>query len=63
MQTQYEVKFLKSVFSLKVELFSSSLGYDSIYSIQMEYRGLVESFPVDGRSRIMDPMTWYGNLT
>jgi hypothetical protein len=64
MQTQYEVKFLQSVFSLKVELLNSSrLGYGSIYSLQMELKGRVRAFPVYGRSRIMDLMTWHGNPT
>jgi hypothetical protein len=64
MQTQYEVKFLQSVFSLKVELLNPSrLGYGSIYSLQMELKGRVRAFPVYGRSRIMDLMTWHGNLT
>jgi hypothetical protein len=40
MQTQYEVKFLQSVFALKVELLNlSRLGYGSIYSLQMELKG------------------------
>ena len=45
MQTQYEVKFLQSVFALKFELFNpSSLGYGSIYGIQMEWRVESEQF-------------------
>jgi hypothetical protein len=64
MQTQYEVKFLQSVFALKVELLNPSrLGYGSIYSLQMELKGRVRAFPVYGRSRIMDLMTWHGNPT
>jgi hypothetical protein len=44
MQTQYEVKFLQSVFALKVELLNPSrLGYGSIYSLQMELKGRVQS--------------------
>jgi hypothetical protein len=62
MQTQYEVKFLQSVSSLKVE---SPLkpGYGSIYSLQMELKGRVRAFPVYGRLEIMDLMTWHGNRT
>jgi hypothetical protein len=65
MQTQYEVKFLQSVFDLKVELFSSfpSLEYGSIYSLHMELKGRVEAFLAYGRSRIMDCMTQHGNPT
>jgi hypothetical protein len=64
MQTQYEVKFLQSVFSLKFELLNlSRLGYGSIYSLKMELKGQVRTFPVDGRSRIMDLVTWHGNPT
>jgi hypothetical protein len=62
MQTQYEVKFLQSIFALNVEL-SSRLGYGSIYSLQMELKGRVRAFPVYGRSRIMDHVTWHGNPT
>jgi hypothetical protein len=62
MQTQYEVKFLQSVFALNVELFIR-LGYGSIYSLQMELKGRVEAFLVYGRSRIMDLMIWHGNPT
>jgi hypothetical protein len=63
MQTQYEVKFLQSVFSLKGELFFSMLGYGSIYRLQMEMKGQVGAFLVYGRSRIMDLVTWHGNPT
>jgi hypothetical protein len=64
MQTQYEVKFLQSVFSLKVELLNPSrLGYGSICSLQMELKDQFKAFPVYGRSRIMDLMTWHGNST
>jgi hypothetical protein len=64
MQTQYEVKFLQSVFALKVELFFfSRIGYGSIYSLQMEMKGRVGAFLVYGRSRIMDLVTWHGNPT
>jgi hypothetical protein len=65
MQTQFEVKFLQSVFALKVELskLSSRLGYGSIYNLQMELKGRVRAFPVYGRSRIMDLVTWHGNPT
>jgi hypothetical protein len=62
MQTQYEVKFLQSVFSLKFES-SISLVYNSIYSFQMELKGRFRAFPVYGMSRIMDLMKWHGNLT
>jgi hypothetical protein len=62
MQTQYEVKFLQSVFALNDEL-SSRLVYGSIYSLQMELKGRVRAFPVYGRSRIMDLVTWHGNPT
>jgi hypothetical protein len=58
-----EVKFLQSVFSLNDEFLSSRLGYGSIYSLQMELKGRVRAFPVYGRSRIMDLVTWHGNLT
>jgi hypothetical protein len=58
------VKFLQSVFALKV-IFSpfSKLGYGSIYSLHMELKGGVGTFPIYGRSRIMDLMIWHGNLT
>jgi hypothetical protein len=63
MQTQYEVKFLQSVFALKVEFPPPRLGYGSIYSLQMELKGRVGVFLVYERSRIMDPVTWHGNPT
>jgi hypothetical protein len=63
MQTQYEVKFLQSVFALKIVEFFIRLGYGSIYSLQMELKGRVRAFPVYGRSRIMDLVTWHGNPT
>jgi hypothetical protein len=45
MQTQYEVKFLQSVFALKVEFSPPPrLGYGSIYSLQMELKGESERF-------------------
>jgi hypothetical protein len=56
-----EVKFLQSVFALNDEFVSSRLGYGSIYSLQMELKGRVRAFPVYGRSRIMDLVTWHGN--
>jgi hypothetical protein len=62
MQIQYEVKFLQSVFALKVELFIR-LGYGSIYNLQMEFKGQLREFPLYGRSRIMDLVTWHGNST
>jgi hypothetical protein len=62
MKTQYQVKFLESVFSL-YDVFLSRLVYGSIYSLQMELKGRVGAFPVYGRSRIMDLMTWHENPT
>ena len=38
-------------------------GYGPIYSLQNELKGWVKMFQVYGRSRIMDLMTWHGNLT
>jgi hypothetical protein len=59
-----EVKFLQSIFSLNDDdCVSSRLGYGSIYSLQMELKGRVRAFPVYGRSRIMDLVTWHGNPT
>jgi hypothetical protein len=64
MQTQYEVKFIQSVFALKVELLNSSrLGYGSMYTLQMELKDRVRVFAVYGRPRIMDLVTWHGNPT
>jgi hypothetical protein len=64
MQTQYEVKFIQSVFSLKFELLNPSrLGYGSIYSLQMELKGRFRAFLVYGMTRIMDLVTWHGNPT
>jgi hypothetical protein len=61
MQTQYEVKFLQSVFALKVEFSPPRLVYGLIYSLQMELKGRVRAFLVYGGSRIMDLVTWHGN--
>jgi hypothetical protein len=59
MQSQYEVNnFSRVTFLSKVEFFSSpQLGYGPFYSLQMELKGRVGTFPVYGRSRIMDLMT------
>jgi hypothetical protein len=46
MQTQYEVNFLQSVFSLKFEFYPPRLGYISIYNLQMELKGRLIAFPV-----------------
>jgi hypothetical protein len=62
MQTQYEVKFLQSVFALN-DVFVQRLVYGSIYSLQMELKGRFREFPLYGRSRIMDLVTWRGNHT
>jgi hypothetical protein len=62
MHTQYEVKFLESVFDINDE-FSSRLVYGSICSLQMELKGQVRVFLVYVRSRIINIMTWHGNLT
>jgi hypothetical protein len=35
----------------------------SIYILQMELKGRVGSFPIYGRLRIMDILTWHGNPT
>jgi hypothetical protein len=62
MQTQYEVKFLQSVFYLN-RVCVQRIVYGSIYSLQMELKGRARAFPVYGRSRIMDLMKWRENLT
>jgi hypothetical protein len=62
MQTQYEVKFLQSVFALN-DVCVQRLVYGSIYSLHMELKGRARVFPIYGRLRIMDLMTWCGNLT
>jgi hypothetical protein len=38
----------------------SRLGNGSIYNLQMELKGLLRAFPLYGRSRIMDHVTWDG---
>jgi hypothetical protein len=53
---------MQSVFSLNVIMIKACI-YGSIYSLQMELKGRVEVFPVYGRSRIMDHVTWHGNRT
>jgi hypothetical protein len=61
METQYEVKFLQSVFAVNDE-FYSRLAYGSIYSLKMELKGRDRAFLAYGISRIMDLMTWHENL-
>jgi hypothetical protein len=62
MQTQYEVKFLKSFYALN-DVCVARLVYGSIYSLRMELKGRVREFIVYGRSRIINLITWHGNLT
>jgi hypothetical protein len=56
MHTQYEVNnFSRVTFLSKVEFSPLPwFGCGPIYSLQMELKGRVRTFPVYGRSRIMD---------
>jgi hypothetical protein len=42
---------------------SSRLVYGSIYSLEMDLNSRFRAFPVYGNSRIIDIVTWHGNLT
>jgi hypothetical protein len=48
--------------TLNDELYSRFV-YGSMYSLQIELKGQFEGFPVYGRSRIMDLVTWHGDPT
>jgi hypothetical protein len=65
MQTQYEVNnFFRVNFISNLNSFSSFIARNwPIYSLQMELKGLVGTFPVYGRPRIIDLLSGHGNPT